>query len=134
MGKALQIRAGTKPNPDHKNDAKRLEAVAHMLGYTLIPWQKYVAQVATEIDPDTGSYYYDTVVLTTPRQCGKSALVDASSTYNASLGKRRRIVYAAQTGKDSEDHFKEYYEQLTKSRLRQKVAKGRFSKRSYCRY
>lgn len=127
MGKALQIRAGTQPNPERKNDAKRLEAVAHMLGYTLIPWQQYVAQVATEIDPDTGSYYYDTVVLTTPRQCGKSALVDASSTYNASLGQRRRIVYAAQTGKDSEDHFKEYYEQLTKSRLRQKVAKGRFS-------
>ena len=63
-----------------------------------------MADVACEIDPDTGSFYYDTVVVSTPRQCGKSALVDGSDTYNASLGRRRRIAYAAQTGKDAEDH------------------------------
>lgn len=67
------------------------------------------------------------MVVSTPRQCGKSALVDGSDTYNASLGRRRRIAYAAQTGKDAEDHFKEYAEAMKASRLVQKVDKFRFS-------
>lgn len=120
-------RGGTRRDPSYRTDGARLAAVAAMLGTPLIPWQREVADIALEIDPDTGSFRYDTVVISTPRQCGKSALVDASDTYNASLGPSRRIVYAAQTGKDSEEHFKEYTEMLRKSRLRQKAAKFRFS-------
>lgn len=123
----MRIRGGTKRNPDRHTDGGRLAAVARMMGTPLIPWQRYVADVACEIDPDTGSFYYDTVVVSTPRQCGKSALVDGSDTYNASLGRRRRIAYAAQTGKDAEDHFKEYAEAMKASRLVQKVDKFRFS-------
>lgn len=123
----MRIRGGTKRNPDRRTDGARLAAVARMMGTPLIPWQRYVADVACEIDPDTGSFYYDTVVISTPRQCGKSALVDGSDTYNASLGRRRRIAYAAQTGKDAEDHFKEYAEAMKASRLVQKVDKFRFS-------
>lgn len=123
----MRIRGGTKRNPDRRTDGGRLAAVARMMGTPLIPWQRYVADVACEIDPDTGSFYYDTVVVSTPRQCGKSALVDGSDTYNASLGRRRRIAYAAQTGKDAEDHFKEYAEAMKASRLVQKVDKFRFS-------
>lgn len=123
----MRIRGGTKRNPDRRTDGGRLAAIARMMGTPLIPWQRYVADVACEIDPDTGSFYYDTVVVSTPRQCGKSALVDGSDTYNASLGRRRRIAYAAQTGKDAEDHFKEYAEAMKACRLMQKVDKFRFS-------
>lgn len=123
----MRIRGGTKRNPGRRTDGGRLAAIARMMGTPLIPWQRYVADVACEIDPDTGSFYYDTVVVSTPRQCGKSALVDGSDTYNASLGRRRRIAYAAQTGKDAEDHFKEYAEAMKASRLVQKVDKFRFS-------
>lgn len=123
----MQIRGGTRRNPDRVSDGRRLAAIASMMGTPLIPWQRYVADVATEIDPATGSFYYDTVVVSTPRQCGKSALVDSSDTYNASLGRARRIAYAAQTGKDAEDHFKEYAEAMKRSRLIQKVGKFRFS-------
>lgn len=104
-----------------------MAAVAAMLGTPLLPWQRYVADVATEIDESTGSFRYDHVVLSTPRQCGKSALVDVNGTFNSSLGADRRIVYAAQTGKDAEDHFKAYTDMLRRSRLRQKVSRCRYS-------
>lgn len=121
------MRGGTLPNPERKNHGKRIATIARMLGTPLIPWQQYVANVATEIDPDTGSFYYNRIVLSTPRQCGKSALTDCADTYNASLGDYRRIIYTAQTGKDAEDHFKDYTELLKKSKLKQKVGKFRFS-------
>lgn len=123
----MLIRGGTKRNDGRRTDGNRLATIAALLGTPLIPWQRYVADIATEIDPDTGSFYYDTVVISTPRQCGKSALVDSADTYNASLGRSRRIAYAAQTGKDAEDHFKEYAEEMKRSRLMQKVDKFRFS-------
>lgn len=120
-------RGGTRRDPSRRTLGGRLAAVAAMMGTPLIPWQRLVADVACEIDPETGSFYYDTVVVSTPRQCGKSALVDASDTFNGSLGPDRRIAYAAQTGKDAEDHFKEYAEAMRQSRLMQKVRKFRFS-------
>ena len=88
-----------------------------MLGKPLLPWQRYVADVAGEIDPATGTYYYDRVVLSTPRQCGKSTLIDTEDTRNALLGPDRKIYYLAQTGKDAEKHFKDFVQQLSKSKL-----------------
>lgn len=123
----VPLRGGTRPDGSRRNLGARMAAVAAMLGTPLLPWQRYVADVATEIDEATGSFRYDHVVLSTPRQCGKSALVDVNSTFNASLGPSRRIVYAAQTGKDAEDHFKAFTDLLSKSRLRQKVNRCRFS-------
>lgn len=123
----MRMRGGTEPDPSRRNDGARAAAVARMLGTPLLPWQAYVMDVATEIDPDTGSYYYNRVVISTPRQCGKSALVDVDDTYSASLGPARRIVYAAQTGKDSEDHFKEFRDRIMRSRLKQVVDRFRLS-------
>lgn len=123
----VPLRGGTRPDESRRNLGARMAAVAAMLGTPLLPWQRYVADVATEIDETTGSFRYDHVVLSTPRQCGKSALVDVNSTFNSSLGPGRRVVYAAQTGKDAEDHFKAYTDLLSKSRLRQKVNRCRFS-------
>lgn len=123
----VPLRGGTRPDESRRNLGSRVAAVAAMLGTPLLPWQRYVVDVATEIDETTGSFHYDHVVLSAPRQCGKSALVDVNGTCNASLGPGRRIVYAAQTGKDAEDHFKAYTDMLGKSRLRQKVSRCRFS-------
>ncbi len=123
----MLIRGGTRRDETRRTLGPRLAGIAAMMGTPLIPWQRYVADVACELDEDTGTFHYDTIVISTPRQCGKSALVDSSDTFNASLGRRRRIAYAAQTGKDAEDHFKEYAELMQGTRLMQKVRKFRFS-------
>lgn len=113
----MLMRGGTKRDESRPTDGAIVARTAEMLGKPLLPWQRYVADVAGEIDPATGTYYYDRVVLSTPRQCGKSTLIDTEDTRNALLGPDRKIYYLAQTGKDAEKHFKDFVQQLSKSAL-----------------
>lgn len=46
--------------------------VARRLGQPLLPWQRHVADVALEYDPDTGQLWYTEIDLTIMRQCGKT--------------------------------------------------------------
>ena len=108
----IPMRGGTARTPERGTDGGKVGRFAAMLGTPLLPWQQYVADVAGEIDPETGTYFYDTVILSTPRQCGKSTLVDATDTRNAQWGPGRYIYYLAQTGKDAGDHFRKYLEKL----------------------
>lgn len=111
------VRGGTMRNPDRRTDGAIVARFAALLDTPLLPWQRMVADVAGEIDPGTGTYYYDTVILSTPRQCGKSTLVDAIDTRNSQWGPDRYIYYLAQTGKDAADHFKKYLKTIQASPL-----------------
>lgn len=72
-------------------------AIAAEVGTPLMPWQQYVVDVALEIDRDTGRLRYREVVLTVPRQSGKTTLLLSVMIHRA-LGfmQRQRIIYAAQ--------------------------------------
>ena len=67
-----------------------------------MPWQQEVADIAYEIDPDTGDLAYREVRLTVPRQSGKTTLLLAAMTHRCTVwGESQRIFYTAQTGKDA---------------------------------
>lgn len=69
-----------------------------MLGKTLMPWQQHVLDVALEIDPATGLPVYREVVLTVPRQSGKTTSVLCLMIHRAlGFGRAQRITYTAQT-------------------------------------
>lgn len=68
LGEAQPIYA-TRPNPDAPHDLSKIEQVSRLLGTPLLPWQRYVARVATEKN-ENGSYRYPVVILTVPRQSG----------------------------------------------------------------
>lgn len=67
-----------------------------------MPWQRLVADIAYEIDTDTGRLAYREVRLTVPRQSGKTTLMLAAMTHRCIvMGDRQRVFYTAQTGKDA---------------------------------
>lgn len=67
-----------------------------------MPWQRLVADIATEIEPRTGLPAYREVVVTVPRQSGKTTLVLALELHRALLWPySQRIAYTAQTGWDA---------------------------------
>lgn len=73
-----------------------------MLGTPLMPWQRHVADVALEVDPDTGLLAYREVALTVPRQSGKTTLLLCAMVHRAlGFGSKQRILYTAQTRNDA---------------------------------
>jgi len=86
------------PRTSRKTRGGELARFAAALGKPLMPWQRHVADVALEIDPDTGRLAYRKIALTVPRQSGKTTLLLASMVHRAlGFGDRQRIIYTAQT-------------------------------------
>lgn len=110
-------RIGTLRNPAHKTYGGAVAEIARKLGTPFMPWQRYAADVALEVDPATGGLVYRDVTLLVPRQSGKTTLILALKSHRAlhmgkearkhrpSQGGRQRILYAAQTRNDARSKF-----------------------------
>jgi hypothetical protein len=85
--------------------------VAQQMGFGFMDWQNQIADVAGEMDPETGLPAYREVIATIMRQSGKT-IFDWAFEVDRGLSWQRpqRVVYSAQTGADArkkllEDHF-----------------------------
>ena len=70
-------------------------AASALLGLPLMPWQQLVADVALEVLPD-GRWAYPTVVITVPRQAGKTTLVQAILSHRGAMLTDGRLWLSAQ--------------------------------------
>jgi hypothetical protein len=78
--------------------------VAARLGLPLMPWQQLVADVGGELDSRTGLPVYREVIVTVPRQSGKTTLVLGWEVQRAiGWDGAQRIAYSAQSGKDARE-------------------------------
>lgn len=98
-----------------------------------MPWQQAAADVAGEVDSN-GVFCYKKVVITVPRQCGKTTLiisVVAGRAENASrFGERQKMLYAAQTREDAREKLVDEYMPLVtnaralRGRVKTRVSNG----------
>lgn len=109
----LAPRYATARNYARETDGDNVALIAQKLGTPLLPWQKMVIDVISEIDPTTGTYYYNELILSTPRQSGKTVAINCYGQRNCLWGKNRKVVYLAQTGKDAGDRFREFIKPYT---------------------
>lgn len=94
-----------------------------------MPWQREVAEVGGEYDPDTGIPYYREVIVTVPRQQGKTTLY-VSWQMQRCLSPRwahpQRSVFTGQSGKDARDKWLyELYPLIEKSEMLRFVVDGK---------
>ncbi|HUR24016.1 MAG TPA: terminase family protein [Acidimicrobiales bacterium] len=94
--------------------------MAERLGLPLMPWQRMIADIGGELDPDTGLPAYREVIVTVPRQSGKTTLVLSWQVQRA-LGwdSTQRIVYSAQSGNDARKKLIEDQVPILEPRRRQ---------------
>lgn len=105
----------TQPTPGAKHDLLQIELISKVLGVPLMPWQKYVARVASERHPDDPRRFrYRTIILTVPRQSGKTTLMRTILTQRAIVENSRSAFYTAQTGKDATARWKDLISQIEK--------------------
>ncbi|KIF72128.1 terminase [Streptomyces sp. AcH 505] len=88
------------------------------LGAPPMPWQKYVSDVALEIDPDTGLFAHREVGLSVSRQQGKTELCLGAQVHRSLAWQRQNIVYAAQTRGMARQRWEdEFWEKISGSDL-----------------
>lgn len=99
-----------------RTEGTRAGIVAAALGTPFLPWQQYCADIAGEVWPD-GTYRHKVVVVTVPRQSGKTTLMRAVGCdrcmYRDGLG----CFYTAQTGKDARARWEDLATQIMASPL-----------------
>ncbi|MDF2705536.1 MAG: terminase [Nonomuraea muscovyensis] len=109
---------GTPRRPELPTLGGKVAKVMERLGFAPMPWQRYVWDVALEIDPTTGLFWHRNVGLSVPRQQGKTQGVLAVKVHRASAWKRQRIVYAAQTRSMARERWEdEFWATIEESRL-----------------
>ncbi|MFD5425218.1 terminase large subunit domain-containing protein [Streptomyces sp. NPDC127084] len=111
-------RWGTPRHPDRPSLGPKLWKVMERLGAPPMPWQKYVSDVALELDPDTGRFAHREVGLSVSRQQGKTELCLAAQVHRALAFPGQNIVYAAQTRNDARKRWEdEFWEKISGSSL-----------------
>lgn len=100
---------------------RQVAEVAQVLGTPFLPWQRRTADIAGEIDVATGRMRYGLVVLSVPRQAGKTTLLRALGVHTA-LQKDGRAWYTAQTRNDARDNWMEAVNQVQRSLLAEAVS------------
>ncbi|MFE1748996.1 terminase large subunit domain-containing protein [Streptomyces anandii] len=111
-------RWGTPRHPDRPSLGPKLWKVMAKLGAPPMPWQKYVSDVALEIDPATGLFAHREVGLSVSRQQGKTELCLGAQVHRALAWPRQNIVYAAQTRGMARQRWEdEFWEKIAASEL-----------------
>jgi phage terminase large subunit-like protein len=77
--------------------------LAQAMGRPLMPWQRQVVDVALEVED--GRYVYPLVVVTVPRQSGKTVSMSVVGQHRALVVPRGRVWFCMQTGEDARDWF-----------------------------
>lgn len=96
----------TPRNPDRETIGGRIARTSKLLGKPPMPWQAQVYDVAGELLED-GSLAYEIVIVTVPRQAGKTTLVGPVQIDRAMHSPGSRLFYTAQSGKDARKRFED---------------------------
>lgn len=109
---------GTPRTPERATLGPKVGEIARLLGKPFKPWQQYVADVAGEIDPETGLLAYPEVVIIGPRQIGKTELLLPEMTHRC-VGYEhagpQRVLYTAQTATDARTKWRDVHQPRLKA-------------------
>jgi hypothetical protein len=107
----------TPRTPSRASHGPAIGVLARAMGRPLMPWQQHVADVATEV-LDDGSWAYRVVIVTVPRQSGKTTLLTPLFCERCMTRPDALTWHTAQTRQDARDSFIEASKLLARSPLR----------------
>lgn len=116
----------TPRNPDRPTRGPAVDKIARAKGARLMPWQARAVDVALELDepsvPPTGGparrpYHYGIVVVTVPRQAGKTFLESNVADHRCLTVPRGRVWVTMQNGKTADEWMREeHFDSLASAR------------------
>lgn len=115
--RAAPWRWATPPTPGRRHYGGKIGLLSHAMGRPPMPWQRDIAQVATEIDPDSGEWAYPTVIMHIQRQAGKTTLMIPASLQECLRNADSYCWYTAQSRQAARDNFLRDAKPLLRSKL-----------------
>lgn len=117
----------TQRNRQRETRGGQVAKVMQAMGNTPMPWQRDALDVACEVDPRTGGYWYDTVIVVVLRRAGKTTISRGKLTHRALTTQDARMIYTAQNRLKALKRLKDdYYLPLHRSPLDMFLAKPRW--------
>ena len=107
-------------DPSYLTEGGEIANVARLLGIELMPWQRHVVDIATEYrlnDAGQRVYRYRTVLISVPRQSGKTTLMTPVRLHRLMTRPGIDAFATAQTGKDARARIMKMIEQVEMSPL-----------------
>ena len=101
-------RWATRRRPERPTFGGELADIGRALGQPFMPHQRLIADVGGEFDPDTGMPFYREIVVTVPRQSGKTTLFLSWQIHRCTSprwAQPQRSAFTAQSGKDARDKW-----------------------------
>lgn len=98
----MAVRYLTPPTPGRAHYASAVGSVARMLEVPPMPWQEHVNRITTET-LDDGSWAYTRVIITVPRQAGKTTTRGPLALHRCLTRRMARCWLTAQTRGDARD-------------------------------
>ena len=102
------------PRPTGPTMGPAICRTMELMGFTPMPWQEHAADVIGDLRPD-GKPRWPMVVISVPRQAGKSALMMGTAVHRILTKKDARVWYTAQTGSDAADQWRENLDKINTS-------------------
>ncbi|MEE2568595.1 hypothetical protein V1638_04185 [Pseudarthrobacter sp. J64] len=97
------------------------------LGNDPMPWQRDALAIACEIDPATGGFYYDTVIIVVLRRAGKTTISRGKTKHRALTTQDAIMVYTAQNRLKALARLrKDFYKPFQRSPFANAMAKPRW--------
>lgn len=115
---AVPPRYATPRDPAAATFGPAVGKLARSMGLPLMPWQQTVCDTALELDQDD-VYRYSTVVLTVPRQSGKTSLMRPVLAHRALTVPRAQLWITAQLRQDARDTWQDTCDLIEDSPLGQ---------------
>lgn len=94
----------TQRTPGSRTLGPKAAAVARSMGRPLHDWQRAALDVALELD-DSGRLRYRNVLISVPRQCGKTVIDMVAGVTRCLLQPDARVWYTAQTGQSARERW-----------------------------
>lgn len=102
------------PRPSGPTMGPAITKTMELIGYQPMPWQEWAADVIGELRED-GLPRWPMIVISVPRQAGKSALMMSVAVHRIMTKSSGRVWYTAQTGTDAADQWRENLDKVNAS-------------------
>lgn len=110
-------RFATEREPGRLTMGGAVYRVSRAMSKPLMPWQQFVSDVAGEVN-SAGQFVYPLVIVTVPRQAGKTTLDLVQSVQRCAGRPRQKVWHTAQTGQDARKKWREHVDELMDSPLK----------------